>query len=127
MTGGTRQEAFVSRTDAADGRPGIRRVGIEQDFLAYRGHGASTSGDCVLDRDQPPSVSTEVQVATQVLPPSVEMAQSCRQDFAVMPDQTLRVSTVLPSTSSIPMKVPVPSLNSPTIGGASVPDLLFAK
>src|SRR6185312_10645640 len=43
MTGGTRQEAFVSRTDAADGRPDIRGVGIEQDFIAYRGHDASSS------------------------------------------------------------------------------------
>ena len=117
----------MSRTDAADGRPDIRGGGIQQDFLAYRGHDASSSGDCVLHRNQPPRVSTEVQVGTQVLPPSVEMAQSCRQDFVVMPDQTLRVSTVLPSTSSMPMKVPVPPLNSPTIGGASVPVLLLAK
>src|SRR6185312_9522803 len=43
MTGVTRQEAFVSRTDAADGRPDIRGGGIQQDFLAYRGHGASSS------------------------------------------------------------------------------------
>ena len=63
-----------------------------------------------------PRVSVEIQVGTQVLPPSAEMAQSWWQDFEVISDQTFRTSTVFPSISRRKTKVPTPSLNSPTIG-----------
>src|SRR6185312_1700131 len=98
------------------------RISLHIEATAPPRHGWSR-----FSSDQPPSVSTEVQVGTQVLPPSVEMAQSCRQDFAVMLDQTFRVTTVLRSTCSLPMKVHPPPVNAPPFVGASVPVLLLAK
>src|SRR6266487_1291823 len=72
-------------------------------------------------------VSIAIQFTSQVLPPSSENACSKRPESGVMSDQTFRTRMLLLLSVSWEKNSPRPFLNSPIVGGSSVPLALLEK